>query len=103
MEIGSRFETTMFVHLFAKYSMDTGDGVVINVTNEGYGYTSQADMKDVFENNPKIASMGKDGVGSDWYPPKMPEAHLPTKIGTSLKSQPFSNNATTSITCKFEK
>jgi hypothetical protein len=47
------------VHLFAKYGIETGDGVVINVTNEGYGCTSQADMKDVFENNPKIASMGK--------------------------------------------
>ncbi|OAL07660.1 hypothetical protein IQ06DRAFT_342375 [Phaeosphaeriaceae sp. SRC1lsM3a] len=58
------------VHILAKYSIKTNDGVLIYIHNEGYGRANQADMKTVFGNDPSSASM-KNG-GSDWYTKTFP-------------------------------
>ena len=59
------------VHVLAKYSIQTEDGVMISVTNEGYGRASREDMQAVFGDDPTKASM--KGGGADWYTKTVPK------------------------------
>lgn len=52
------------VHVYAKYSLKTDDGVMIQITNEGFGRSSKEQMKGVFGDNPSSASLGS---GVEWY------------------------------------
>lgn len=58
------------VHVLAKYTIKTDDGISIYIHNEGYGRSSQAEMKDVFGDDPATASM-RNG-GADWYTKTFP-------------------------------
>jgi len=53
------------VHVLAKYTLQTDDGYLIYITNEGYGRASQSDMETVFGDNPSAASLKNEGL--DWY------------------------------------
>ncbi|KAG8630583.1 hypothetical protein KVT40_002202 [Elsinoe batatas] len=51
------------VHVYAKYSTHTEDGTIISVTNEGYGRSSQEEMKGVFASDYN----GAPDASSEWY------------------------------------
>lgn len=53
------------VHVFAKYSLRTDDGVLINITNEGWGRSNAAEMKAVFEND--FVAAEKAAQDQPWY------------------------------------
>lgn len=53
------------VHVFAKYNIQTEDGTIIQVTNEGYGRADQSTMKLVFGDNPAAGSIAN--CGQSWY------------------------------------
>ncbi|KAF9701704.1 hypothetical protein EKO04_000889 [Ascochyta lentis] len=53
------------VHVLAKYTIQTDDGVLINVHNEGYGRASQQTMEGVFGDDPAKASQAEGG--EKWY------------------------------------
>jgi hypothetical protein len=62
------------VHVLAKDTIKTDDGVSIYIHKEGYGRSSQAEMKAVFGDDPASASM-KNG-GADWYTKTFPRFRL---------------------------
>ncbi|KAH7357400.1 hypothetical protein BKA66DRAFT_445776 [Pyrenochaeta sp. MPI-SDFR-AT-0127] len=62
------------VHILAKYTIQAEDGILINVTNEGFGRASQEMMNAVFEDDPSKASMGTQSQG--WYTKTFPRFEL---------------------------
>ncbi|KAF2219601.1 hypothetical protein BDZ85DRAFT_268714 [Elsinoe ampelina] len=51
------------VHVYAKYSIQADDGTIISITNEGYGRSSQDEMKGVFASDYN----GAPDASSEWY------------------------------------
>ncbi len=63
------------VHLYAKYSLQTSDGVNILITNEGWGRADPERMKGVFGDNPGDHSV-KEGA-EKWYHKTCPRFEAP--------------------------
>lgn len=53
------------VHIYARYTLETKDGTLIGITNEGYGRSSLREMKAIFANNFETAM--KERGGQAWY------------------------------------
>lgn len=61
------------VHVFAKYTVQADDDVLINITNEGYGRAGQKVMEGVFGDDPAKASTGSGAdPGEKWYTKTFP-------------------------------
>lgn len=53
------------VHVYARYSLRTHDGVPISITNEGFGRAAPGQMEHVFANDFEEAE--KKSSGDTWY------------------------------------
>ncbi|KAK5447985.1 hypothetical protein LTS15_009484 [Exophiala xenobiotica] len=55
------------VHVYAKYSLRTHDGVPIVITNEGYGRSTQEQMKAVFAGDAPSTPQDIEMARKHWY------------------------------------
>lgn len=55
------------VHVYAKYTLKTDDGVAIVITNEGYGRSTQEQMKAVFAGQTPSSAEEVEMARKHWY------------------------------------